>query len=184
MVRMVQLNAQSRKSLPENESKPTGTSCGYHFQTGWNILGIPLVCIAFGRDEAGRARVAKGIIAIGKVSFGLISVGQFALGVLSIGQFGLGLIAVGQVALSVLLGVGQFSTGVLSIGQIAVGLYCLGQIAWGKYIWSQGWTDMEAVALFSTIKMMLLNEGGIGLDEVIRGGIDWGKDALKSALGR
>ncbi len=184
MVGMVKLSAESRKSLPENGSEPTGASGGYHFQTGWNILGIPLVCIAFGRNEAGRAIVAKGIIAIGKVSFGLISVGQFSLGILSIGQFGLGLIAFGQVACSVFLGIGQVSTGMLSIGQFAVGLYCLGQIGWGKYIWSQGWTDMEAVALFSTIKMMILNEGGIGLDEVIRGGIDWGKDALKSAFGR
>ena len=104
MVGMVKLSAESRKSLPENGSEPTGASGGYHFQTGWNILGIPLVCIAFGRNEAGRAIVAKGIIAIGKVSFGLISVGQFSLGILSIGQFGLGLIAFGQVACSVFPG--------------------------------------------------------------------------------
>ena len=153
---------------------------GFQWETSCRFLGLPLICVRFGRDASGRLRVARGWLSIGKFAVGLIAIGQFSLGLLSVGLFGAGLIAVGQLALGVVLGFGQVATGVLAIGQVVVGMYGLGQIGWATYIWSQTWTDMEAVSIFSTARMMILNEGGIGLEEVIRGGIDWGLDGFRA----
>ncbi len=153
---------------------------GFHWRTRTSILGLPLVCVAFGHDDNGKLRVAKGILAIGQFAYGGIVLAQFGAGILSVSQFGLGLISFGQFALGVLFGVGQVTTGVMAIGQVVCGLYGLCQFGWAKYIWSPDRTDMEAVSMFYTVKMMLLQEGGISFGEVIRGGWEWGKKWLMS----
>ena len=170
------------KSSPKSGSTGSVHENGYGFQweTSWRLFGFPLICISFGRNSSGRSRVAKGWLSIGKFAVGIIAIGQFSLGLISIGILGVGLICAGQLAFGIVFGFGQVATGVMAIGQVVAGMYGLGQIGWATYIWSQTWTDMEAVSIFSTARMMILNEGGIGLEEVIRGGIDWGVDGLKS----
>lgn len=170
------------RSTSHNAVPSGGQGYGFQWETSWRFLGLPLICVRFGRDASGRSRVARGWLSIGKFAVGLIAIGQFSLGILSVGIFGAGVIAAGQVALGVVLGFGQVATGLMAIGQVVVGMYGLGQIGWATYIWSQTWTDMEAVSIFSTARMMILNEGGIGLEEVIRGGIDWGLDGIKALI--
>jgi hypothetical protein len=68
----------------------------------------------------------------------------------------------------------------MAIGKVVCGLYGLCQVGWAKYMWSPGRTDMEAVSMFYTVRMMLLNEGGISFGEVIRGGYEWGSKWLRS----
>jgi len=159
---------------------PVRSPYGFEWKTRAAFFGIPLICIAYGRDHRGKFRVAKGFLAIGQCALGGIVIAQFGAGVLAIGQFVTGLFAVGQFALGGLLAAGQFSGGLLAVGQVVVGIYGLGQVGWATYLWSQGRTDMEAVSMFYTIKMMVLHQGGITFGEVLRGGYDWGTQTLRS----
>ncbi len=96
---------------------------GYEYKSKQRVLGLPLVHVAFGRDEKGKMRVAKGIIAIGQFALGVFTIAQFGVGaVFGLGQFVIAPIAVGQFALG-LVALGQFGIGLLyGAGQIATGL--------------------------------------------------------------
>jgi hypothetical protein len=153
---------------------------GFEWKTRTRLFGLPLVCIAYGRDSEGRTRIAKGWLAVGQIAFGWIVIAQFGVGVLAIGQFVAGIVSCGQLAVGILMAVGQLSCGIFAIGQIVAGFYGLGQIGWAKYLWSEWRTDMEAVSMFHTIKMTLLHEGGITVSEVIKGGSRWAGDRLFS----
>jgi hypothetical protein len=168
-------------TLPDNS--PVPPSKGFEWRTRASIFGFPLICIAFGRDPNGRLRIARGLLAIGQFAYGGIVIAQFGEGIVTLSQFAVGLLAFGQLALGILLGLGQVSTGVMAIGQVVCGLYGLCQIGWAKYMWSPDRTDMEAVSMFYTVKMMILQEGGISLGEVIRGGYEWGRRWLISLFG-
>jgi hypothetical protein len=153
---------------------------GFEWKTKASIFGIPLISVAFGRDPEGRIRIAKGLLAVGQFAYGGIVVAQFGAGIVTLSQFAVGLFAFGQLALGLLLGLGQVAGGVMAIGQVVCGVYGLCQIGWAKYMWSPGRTDMEAVSMFYTVKMMILNEGGIRFGEVIRGGYEWGSKWVMS----
>lgn len=137
----------------DQTNRPVDTRCrGFEWKTRAALFGIPLIHVAFGRDPAGRLRVAKGFIAVGQFALGGITVAQFGVGLIfGLGQCVCGLAAVGQVAAGLLFAIGQIATSILAVGQVAVGLYALGQVAWGRYLWTPDRVDMEAVALFYTI---------------------------------
>ncbi len=120
------------------------------------------------------------MLAVGQFAYGGIVIAQFGAGIVTLSQFAVGLLAFGQLALGLLLGLGQIAGGVMAIGQVVWGIYGLCQVGWAKYMWSPGRTDMEAVSMFYTVKMMILQEGGIGLGEVILGGYEWGSKWLMS----
>ncbi len=103
---------------------------GYEYKSDKRMLGMPLVHVAFGRDEHGKLRVAKGIIAIGQFAKGGIAIGQFAAGaVFALGQFAVAPIAIGQFALG-LLALGQFGVGILAgVGMLATGVWAKGLAA-------------------------------------------------------
>ncbi len=161
-------------------ARPKPSQSGFEWKTRIGLFGIPLVCVSYGRDIDGKIRVAKGFFAAGPIALGGFAIGGFAAGIISIGLLGIGVLCIAVWALGLLLAVGQMACGLLAIGQVVVGLYGLGQYGWAKYLWSEARTDMEAVAMFYTIKMMLLQEGGIKFREVIIGGVDWGKAWLLS----
>lgn len=147
-----------------------GNGHGFAWKTRAALFGIPLICIAFGTDENGKGRVAKGFIAIGQIAIGGIAVGPLGLGVVAVGQLAVGLIAFGQLALGLAAGVGQMATGAFAIGQFVAGKYGLGQMGWAEYLWSQGRTDMEAVAMFDTIRWLFTQPPSVVLENL--------KDAL------
>jgi len=155
---------------------------GFEWKTRVCLFGLPLICISYGQDAQGKPRVAKGWLAFGQFAFGAIVIGQFGVGILAIGQFAAGILSCGQFALGLLMAVGQISFGVFALGQIVVGIYGLGQIGWAKYLWSEWRTDMEAVSMFHTIKMLILGEGGIRIEEVVKGGLRWGSDWFSSTF--
>ncbi len=135
-------------------------SVGFEYKTKTEIRGWPLVHIAFGRDERGKFRVAKGVIAVGQFGIGLVTFAQIGLGVLfGFGQLTAGLFAVGQVAPAVIFGIGQLTTGHVAIGQFAIGDWVLAQIGLGVHTWTSFSRDPEAVAYFTglweTIKGVL-----------------------------
>jgi len=123
------------------------------FTTHRRLFGLPLLHYTYGKcPETGRRIVAKGIIAVGRMSLGGLAIGQASCGVLAVGQlalgalFGLGqastgLFAMGQLAMAALFGVGQFATGYAAIGQFALGKYVLAQFGFGQHVW-----DMRGVA--------------------------------------
>ena len=106
---------------------------GYEWKSKTHVFGLPLVHVAVGRDEKGKLRVAKGIIAIGQFGIGVVTIaqfgvaglfgiGQFMLAPIALGQFAFGLVAAGQFGIGLLAGAGQFATGWLkAIGMITFG---------------------------------------------------------------
>mgnify|MGYP000507137249 CR=1 FL=1 len=122
---------------------------GFEWKSSFEILGIPFIHIALGKDAGGRLRVAKGIIAIGQCGIGLITVAQFGIGLIfGLGQFMFGLITIAQFAIGILFGLGQFATGYVVIGQFALGWYALCQFGFAKYIWSTKIKDPRAIEFF------------------------------------
>lgn len=140
---------------------PTGEYFS-EFTSHNRMFGLPVLHYTSGKcPDTGRRIIAKGIIAVGRLSAGVIAIGHAAFGVLAIGQLGLGLLfglgqassgvlAIGQFALGFYLGIGQFATGVIAVGQIGIGKYVLAQIGIGKYVWSQKTADPQAVEFFKT----------------------------------
>ena len=86
----------------------------YHeFTSHACLLGVPLLHYTAGRSpETGRRKVARGVIAVGRMAVGLFSIGQACVGVISIGQLSLGM----------LLGLGQLCTGLFAVGQLGLGV--------------------------------------------------------------
>ncbi|HTY26129.1 MAG TPA: hypothetical protein VMC85_23565 [Desulfomonilaceae bacterium] len=134
----------------EHVGHPRGAS-GFEWKTRAGLFGIPLICVAYGTNEKGKRRIAKGFIAIGQFAVGGLAIAQYAVGVIGIGQFAIGIAAFGQLALSLFVGFGQAAVGVFAVGQFVAGRYARGQFGWAEFLWSPGRTDMEAVAMFETI---------------------------------
>jgi hypothetical protein len=125
---------------------------GFEWKSQRTYLGYPLVHIAVGRDERGKLRVAKGIIAIGQFAVGAITVAQFGVGLLfGFGQIIFGLTVLAQFAAAALVGVGQFASGYVAVGQLVLGYYGLGQVGLAKFLWSTQRADPQAVAFFQQI---------------------------------
>lgn len=110
------------------------TGYGYEWKSKAEFHRLPLIHVAWGRDQNGRRRVARGIIAIGQFGVGVITIAQFGIGVIfglgqfvlapiAIGQFALGLVAVGQIGIGILAGLGQLATGLFAAGMKAFGLW-------------------------------------------------------------
>jgi hypothetical protein len=123
------------------------------------IAGWPLIHYTFGKDpETERRIIARGIIAVGRISvgalavghaaFGLLAIGQAAVGLIFLAQLGLGLAGIGQVAISLFFAIGQVATGYIAVGQVAIGYYCLGQVGVGKFVYAMNRQDPEAYQFF------------------------------------
>ena len=136
----------------------------YHeFTSHISFFGLPLIHYTQGRNpETGRRRVAKGVIAVGRLAFGIIAIGHASLGLIAIGQlavgviFGLGQLATGavaiaQIALALIFGFGQFATGYVAIGQFVYAYYGLAQFGLGKYIHALNRSDLQAVEFFKSM---------------------------------
>jgi hypothetical protein len=138
---------------------------GFEWRSKTEILGLPLINIAFGRNkQTGKLLVAKGIIAIGQFGIGVITIAQFGIGILfGFGQFVGGIMAVGQIALGIYFGLGQFSTGLIAIGQFALGKYVLAQIGYGEYVWSTKIKNPEAIEYFMIFWKTVTFSKGTGL---------------------
>jgi hypothetical protein len=122
---------------------------GFEWRTGLEYYGYPLLCVAFGRDQTGRMRVAKGWIAVGQFAIGLITFAQVGIGLLfGFGQCIFGITAVAQAAITLLFGAGQIATGYVAIGQLAMGYYVIAQVGLGMHVWMPGHADPAAVEFF------------------------------------
>ncbi len=138
-------NANEMKSGIENASTsappaaemPRWDTIGYEYRSKASIGSWPLLHIAFNKDPlTGKAKRARGIIAVGMHARGVVALGLFSYGLFAWGVVSFGLIASGVVCL------GVFSSGVLSIAlaaahgviaisPVALGVTCLGYISAG-----------------------------------------------------
>jgi hypothetical protein len=133
------------------------------YESNARFLGMPLVHITRGRDpQTNRRKVARGVIAVGRIAVGIVSVGQLAVGVVPIGQLALGLLfsmgqfaigaaALGQLAVGPLVAVGQFAVGYIAVGQMSAGFYALGQLGIGAHVWSTQIKDAAAIRFFRSL---------------------------------
>ncbi len=90
--------------------KPTAkraASWGREYRSKTTVFGIPLFHFAYGVDENGKMRIAKGIVAVGPWAVGVVTLGCFSIGLIGASTFQLGLVAAGVVAMSPLLAVGS-----------------------------------------------------------------------------
>lgn len=136
------------------------------FTSSASMFGMPLLNYTQGRNpETGRRRVARGVIAVGRLacgivaighaSFGLIAVGQLAIGVaFGLGQLAFGTVALAQFAIAAAFGLGQFAVGYVAIGQFVLGGYGLGQFGFGKFLWTMHHKDAQAVEFFKALPLI------------------------------
>jgi predicted Ser/Thr protein kinase len=144
---------------------------GVDYRSRATLFGLPLVHVVYGVDpKTGKARVAKGIIAIGGQAQGVVAIGGLAIGGLAIGGGAIGIVAFGGGAL------GVFSFGGLAIALVlALGGGAIAPIALGGGV----------------LGYMALGGGGIGAHVSAANAHDpvaqqffgtWGPALLKSML--
>ncbi len=122
---------------------------GYEYRSQATMMGLPLLHIATDVDPyTGRARVAKGWIAIGNIAIGAIALGGITMGGLCIGGIGLGGIVFGGVSMGG-VAAGGVALGYVALGGAAIGCYALGGGALGSHVVSAGRQDPDAVRFFS-----------------------------------
>jgi len=153
------------------KSFASSTGLVYHEYTSHKAVGgWPLVHITIGRNpETQRRKVAKGVVAIGRIAIGVFPIGQLAIGVFPLGQLSVGLVvalgqaafapvAIGQLAVGLLFALGQVACAYAAIGQIAVGKYCIGQAGVGAHVWTMKVKDPAALEFFRGILAQLLSK--------------------------
>jgi hypothetical protein len=127
------------------------------------MLGLPLLHYTRGRcPETGKRIIAKGVIAIGRLSMGVLAIGHASGGIIAIGQLGLGVLigigqgstglyAIGQLAIGVIFGLGQVATGYIAIGQLGFGKYVLAQRGYGQQVWDMRGASPAARQFFQRV---------------------------------
>jgi len=126
---------------PVNADDPTCAHCGalqpgraqieaagYEWKSRLRWMGYPLVHIAFGHDDQGQSRTARGIVAIGQRAVGGVAIGIVAGGFVSLGVVSVGVFSIGVVSVGALFACGVNAIGALALGVVAVG-YKVGGVA-------------------------------------------------------
>ena len=121
---------------------------GYEWTSRRRWRGIPLVHVAFGRDDAGKRLVARGIVAVGQFAIGLLTLAQFGVGALGIGQFIFGESVIAHFALGGHTGIGQFAFG----GRLAIGQFAAGRVEQAQF----GFTLSPEVNMILSYTMTIL----------------------------
>ena len=99
---------------------------GYEWKSRWTWLGAPVLHIAFGADEEGKLRTARGLVAVGQRAVGGLSFGIIASGFISCGIVSCGVISFGVISFAAVAAVGLNAFGPIAYGVTAVGYYAGG----------------------------------------------------------
>jgi hypothetical protein len=129
----------------------------YKSKNTW--FGLPLVHVASGQDPVtGRARIARGIIAIGGIAQGVVAIGGVAMGGFTFGGLSLGLFAYGGcafglaafggLAIALLLAVGGLAIAPIAVGGGAIGYLAYGGTAHGAHALGTNAFDAAAQQFF------------------------------------
>lgn len=121
---------------------------GYEYRSPTTMMGLPLLHIATGVDPyTGRARIAKGWIAIGNIAIGAIALGGIAIGGFCFSGIAFGCLAFGGVGVGP-VAAGGVALGYVALGGAAIGYYAIGGGAVGNHVVSASRQDAEAVEAF------------------------------------
>jgi hypothetical protein len=97
----------------------------FFYESKMRLLGLPLIQVKMGQDEAGRMGKAVGWIAIGDLAVGAIACGGISVGIISMGGAAVGAISLGGVAMGLLalggLGIGVYVMAGLGVGMVGFG---------------------------------------------------------------
>jgi predicted Ser/Thr protein kinase len=148
---------------PANPSAPAVRNAwinqGLNYRSKATLFGLPLLHVTAGIDpQTGRARVAKGIIAVGGlakgvVAFGGVAMGGFAFGglacgVVAFGGAALGLVSFGGLAIALIAALGGGAIAPVAIGGGAVGYWAFGGGAMGVHVFDAMTKDPVAGRFF------------------------------------
>ena len=132
-----------------------GGTASFEYQSKRTIGGLPWIHIVSGIDpKTGRAREARGVLALGPRARGVVAVGGsargvvafgggamggiafggFAVGGVAIGGFAVGLFSFGGFALALLLAMGGLAVGWEAFGGLAIGHRALGGLAYSSVL--------------------------------------------------
>jgi serine/threonine protein kinase len=166
---------------PANPSAPAVRNAwinqGLNYRSKATLFGLPLLHVTAGIDpQTGRARVAKGIIAVGGlakgvVAFGGVAMGGFAFGglawgVVAFGGAALGLVSFGGLAIALIAALGGGAIAPVAIGGGAVGYWAFGGGAIGVHVFDAMTKDPVAGRFFLPWAQALI-ENALWLNVVI-----------------
>jgi predicted Ser/Thr protein kinase len=140
-------------------TNPPWSQAGVDYRSRTEWFGLPLLHVVSGIDpQTGRARIARGIIAIGGRAQGLIAVGGLAVGglavgggavgVIALGGGALGLVSVGGLAVALLFALGGAAIAPIALGGLAIGFVALGGQGIGTHVLDPARQDPYARAFF------------------------------------
>lgn len=164
--------SESAQSVPgtRDPSVSRGAYAGVEFRSKATLFGWPLLHVAAGCDPlTGRARVARGIIAIGGkakgvFAFGGLATGVFAFGGMAIGVFAfggcaLGVISYGGLAVALIFALGGGALAPIAMGGGAIGWFAYGGGALGAHVVDAMHRDPAAASLFRPFAKALFENG-------------------------
>ena len=164
--------SESDRSVPRtpDPSVSRAAFAGAEFRSKTTLFGWPLLHVATGCDPlTGRARVARGIIAIGGkakgvFAFGGLATGVFAFGGMAIGVFAfggcsLGVISYGGLAVALIFALGGGALAPIAMGGGAIGWFAYGGAALGAHVVDATHRDPAAASLFRPFAKALFENG-------------------------
>jgi len=143
-----------RSAGDPSASPAFSASHDFEYRSPRTLFGLPLVHVVSGMDpKTGRAReargiiamgprargglavggTARGIVAIGGGAFGVFAFGGMACGAVAIGGMTLGLVSFGGLALALLLACGGLAVGWNAVGGLAIGAQAAGGLAFSRF---------------------------------------------------
>jgi len=140
---------------------------GVDYRSKATLFGLPLLHVTSGVDpRTGRARVARGVVAIGGIAQGILAFGGMAMGGIAIGgvamgvfAFGgctLGLMAFGGLAIALIAALGGGAVAPIAIGGGAVGYLAFGGKGVGPHVLDAVTKDPFAAHFFLPWAQQLL----------------------------
>jgi predicted Ser/Thr protein kinase/type II secretory pathway pseudopilin PulG len=170
--RLETIASESDQSVPRapDPSVSRTAFAGAEFWSKTTLFGWPLLHVATGCDPlTGRARVARGIIAIGGkakgvFAFGGLATGVFAFGGMAIGVFAfggcsLGVISYGGLAVALIFALGGGALAPIAMGGGAIGWFAYGGGALGAHVVDAAHRDPAAASLFQPFAKALFENG-------------------------
>jgi len=190
---------------PDADTKPPGSAPNEEYRSPQQWFGLPLLHVARGIDPTtGRARLARGIIAIGPRAEGVVAIGGrakggiaigglatgglaiggLAMGVVALGGGALGLFSIGGLAVAFLFALGGAAIAPVALGGVAFGFVALGGQGVGAHVFDPATQDPYARAFFAQWGQKLVSNLNSFLIPLVLVVIGFGSALLLFRMGR
>jgi predicted Ser/Thr protein kinase/capsular polysaccharide biosynthesis protein len=157
---------------------------GYEYKSKRTWFGLPLLHVANGVDpQTGKARHARGIVAVGGVAtgwlaiggraYGSIAFGGIACGGLAIGGIAAGVVSFGGLTLALLLAFGGLAIAPIAIGGLTAGYVVVGGQAYGVNVFDATHHDSEKLRWLAGNGLKWCMEILLTIWAVLLGGSFW-----------